>query len=875
MKTSTLVFCIITMLTFQSFGQCGITINTFPYIQGFETNTGNWVSGGTANDWAWGAPNKGYIQTAGGGNKCFVTGGLNGNTYNLGEKSYVTSPCFDFTNLTYPHISFKIYWESEESFDGTCFQYSTNNGSTWLNVGTSSDPVNCLNQNWFNSSNITYLSTLANPKQGWSGSQFSSGSCSSGNGSNGWVTASHCLSNLAGLPSVQFRFAFGAGTFCNDFDGVAFDDIKIENAPPNDANFSYNCTNAVLGYQFNNTSTMCPDVYTWNFGDPASGANNFSNAANPNHIFSAPGTYQVSLTTSGPCNAPSTMTKTITTISALFQSTTPTCNGGLGSITMTASTVNFGLNYLLLPNNTTNTTGSFTGLTAGNYTVSATDAGNCSITSVININPNTPIIWTNFIIKQIDCNGANDGKIEALANGGNGTFTYNLQPGNVTITNGLFQSLIPGTYTVTATDANSCTLTSLVNITEPPLITQVSLTSDNVLCHGGNSGKIVALFTGGNSSIVYTLLPQGSANNNGVFTGLLAGIYTVVASDANNCFKTTVINLTEPPSLVVDAINIIQPDCNPNNNGKITVMASGGTSPYQFSLGTTFFNSNLFTGLTSNTYTVTVKDANNCSITSSATLLSKDAPIFNQPITQATSCIQSTDGKLEITATSTAGITGYAISPGGSSSVNGLFNNLAAGIYTITATDATLCSNTTAITIASPEAIIITNITFTNDSCGNNTNKLQVTAIGGTGSKTFTMQPGNYNSPTGYFQQLKAGKYFITAIDANQCTATNQVTIPEKNCCSELFIPSAFSPNQDLLNDELKIVNAYGIELKDFMIFNRWGSVIFKTNVVENSWDGKYKTTPAEIGTYFYLIKYKCLADGLEHTLKGDFLLIR
>ncbi len=875
MKTSTLVFCIITMLSQWSFGQCGITINTFPYTQGFETNTGGWVSGGTANDWAWGAPNKGYIQTAGGGSKCFVTGGLNGNTYNLGEKSYVTSPCFDFTNLTYPHISFKIYWESEENFDGTSFQYSTNNGSTWFNLGTSSDPVNCLNQNWFNSSNITYLATLANPKQGWSGSQFPSGSCNSSNGSNGWVTASHCMSNLAGLPSVQFRFVFGAGTFCNDFDGVAFDDIKIENAPPNNANFSYNCTNTVLGYQFNNTSTMCPDVYTWDFGDPASGASNFSNAANPTHTFSAPGTYSVSLTTSGPCNAPSTMVKTIITISALFQSTTPTCNGGLGSITMTANTVNFGLNYLLLPNNTSNTSGSFTGLTAGNYTVSATDAGNCSLTSAITINPTTPINWTNFIITQINCNGANDGKVEALAAGGNNNFTYNLQPGNINIASGIFSSLTPGTYTVTAIDGNSCTLSSVVNITEPPLITQISITTDNVLCHGGNTGKIVALFTGGNSSLIYTILPQGSANINGVFTGLLAGTYTIVASDANNCFKTSIININEPSSLLVDAIQITQPDCNPNNNGKITVMASGGTSPYQYSLGTNFNTSNLFTGLTSNTYTVTVKDANNCTITSSATLLSKNAPIFNQPITEPTTCIQNADGKLDISATSSSIINEYSISPGGASSASGHFNNLAAGIYTITVTDATLCSNTTTISISSPEPIIINKITFTNDSCGNNTNKLYVEAIGGTGSKSFYLQPGNYTSSSGNFQQLKAGKYIVTAVDANQCTYTNIIDIPEKNCCSDLFIPTAFSPNQDLLNDELKIVNAYGVELKDFMIFNRWGSVVFKTNYIEHSWDGKYKTIPAEIGTYFYLIKYKCLADGLEHTLKGDLLLIR
>jgi PKD repeat protein len=139
--------------------------------------------------------------------------------------------------------------------------------------------------------------------------------CTSNSGSAGWVVAQHCMSNLAGVANVKFRFAFGAGSTCNNFDGIAFDNITIGEAPANNANFTFGCTPTSLQYQFTNTSTLCPSGFSWNFGDPTSGTNNTSIVTNPMHQFSAPGTYTVTLSVNGPCNAPSTITKTVVTVS--------------------------------------------------------------------------------------------------------------------------------------------------------------------------------------------------------------------------------------------------------------------------------------------------------------------------------------------------------------------------------------------------------------------------------------------------------------------------------------------------------------------------------------------------------------------------------
>ena len=241
------------ILFFQNaFSQC---ITTFPYSESFENSNGNWVSGGTSSDWAWGSPSKVNINAAASGNKCWISGKLTGNSYNGGEKSYVESPCFDFSGLTNPIIRFSIYWDTERQYDGGGLQFSLNNGTTWSNVGSANDPVDCYNKNWFNSASITNLSGLSSPTNGWSGNlQNSSGGCLGGGGSGQWVEASHCLGFLAGMSSVKFRFTFGSGTTCNNFDGIAFDQIYIGEIEEPTFDFFINCTGG-SSVNFDATST--------------------------------------------------------------------------------------------------------------------------------------------------------------------------------------------------------------------------------------------------------------------------------------------------------------------------------------------------------------------------------------------------------------------------------------------------------------------------------------------------------------------------------------------------------------------------------------------------------------------------------------------
>lgn len=203
----------------------GTTINkpslsSFPYFEDFESGAGNWSDGGTNSSWELGTPNGVVINTAYSGSNAWVTS-LRGN-YNNNEESYVVSPCFDFTSLSQPQIKMRIWVESENGWDGAVLQSTIDGGQTWQKVGEFGDP-----NNWYNDDLIWGLGTLEPSQEGWTGT-------SANIGTGAWVLAENDLSGLAGEPSVELRIVFESDGSVNSYDGFAFDDVLIQDAPPFD-----------------------------------------------------------------------------------------------------------------------------------------------------------------------------------------------------------------------------------------------------------------------------------------------------------------------------------------------------------------------------------------------------------------------------------------------------------------------------------------------------------------------------------------------------------------------------------------------------------------------------------------------------------------
>ncbi|MBS1651429.1 MAG: gliding motility-associated C-terminal domain-containing protein [Bacteroidetes bacterium] len=436
---------------------CAQCITSFPYFEDFE-NAPSWTPSGTQSDFAWGTPNHLYINSAASGHKCWCVGGLSGTFYNFGEQSYLTSPCFDFSTLNSPAISFKLFWELEYKYDGMQLQSSIDNGLSWQTVGGYGDATDCYTQNWYNIASINYLTQSSN-KCGWSGrKQLTSGSCQGGNGSTQWLEAKHCLSNLANQPNVKFRFYFGSGLTCNSYDGIAIDAIKIYNIQNPSLDFNFLCLGQNT-YQFNLLGSSCSNYnqILWSFGDVSN--NNTSSIISPTHVFSAPGTYTVSLLVNyGQCALPVNITKTITVgqnqtaLTGIISGTT-LCFGQQG--VLSANVLGGSPPYAYFWNGIAgNSTLSINPTSTTQYSLSVSDVNGCSSimdTLTVRVSP-----ALQAFLNPIDsiCFGSNKILIP-LVKGGNGNYTYNWEPLLASTPTIIISPSVTTTYTLNVTDGCS------------------------------------------------------------------------------------------------------------------------------------------------------------------------------------------------------------------------------------------------------------------------------------------------------------------------------------------------------------------------------------------------------------------------------------
>ncbi len=522
------LFLVFISLNYFVQAQCVAPISTYPYVQDFESNNGNWISGGTNSDWAYGTPNKTVISNAASGTKCWIVGGLTGNNYNNGENSWIESPCFNLSSLTNPILSFKVFWETEKKYDGASFKYSIDGGASWQILGSYISNTACLGSNWFNTSTITVLGA-----DGWSGNVQPTSPCpnGAGDGSGAWVTAKHTLVGLIGQTSVKFRFIFGAGTQCNAYDGFAVDDFTIMQAPIFNVDYYYNCLGN-YAVEFNNNSTLCASSYLWNFNDPNSLADSTSTAENPTHTFSAPGIYNVKLSVTYPGNIVVTKTYQVTIIGVNTTINTPIlCNGNSsGSITATAFGASGGYNYKW---NTSpiQTTPTINNLQAGSYTIVVSGNNMCSISKTI-VLTQPELLTATAIIKPNICNTLN-GSI--LLNVSGGKMPYQFTWSNASTINPL-ANVVAANYNVQIKDSNACVFNlSNLQLKDSSKNMSIYLGKDTAFCPGNQ----YILDPGNFEHYVWQ-----DNSTNPTFTVVKSGIYSVTVTDKDGCKASDAIEIT-------------------------------------------------------------------------------------------------------------------------------------------------------------------------------------------------------------------------------------------------------------------------------------------------------------------------------------------
>jgi len=358
------------------------------------------------------------------------------------------------------------------------------------------------------------------------------------------------------------------------------------------------------------------------------------------------------------------------------------------------------------------------------------------------------------------CGQAN-GSATVTAGSCNEHFTYLWSTQNTTPT---ISNVAGGNFTVTVTDGNSCAVTASITVADIAGETATISSVSGISCHGGSSGSVTVSVVGGTSPYTYTW-------NNGATTQtvstLVSGTYTVTVRDANACSSISSVILTQP-SAVTATMTENNASCG-QNNGNITVNAGGGTGVYTYTWSngpSTMTDLNLAPG----SYTVTVKDHNGCSLTSSAPVIDIAGEMATAAVVKDETCHGGSAG---ITTVSTTGGTlpyTYKWSEGATSST---VNNLTAGTYTVTVKDANGCMSTSSVDITEPSAMSVT-VTENNASCGSNNGSATVTAGGGSGAYTYSWS----NGPTTTLDSdLSAGSYTITVKDLYGCSFSSEAII--------------------------------------------------------------------------------------------------
>ena len=403
-------------------------------------------------------------------------------------------------------------------------------------------------------------------------------------------------------------------------------------------------------------------------------------------------------------------------------------------------------------------------LAAGAYTVTVTDVNGCIDSASSFITSPISLVLTTASI-DVNCNGGSDGQAGAIGIGGSPPYTY-LWSNAATTTN--ITGLVAGTYTITLTDNNGCTLSSSETIAEPTLLVASITASTDVSCNGGSDGTATANAAGG--TIPYTFAWSNAAITASI-NGLLAGAYTVTITDNNNCTSTSSITITEPTPLIATISSSTNVSCNGGSDGTATTMASGGTAPYTYN----WSNSNTTataTLLTAATYTVTIADANGC-ISSTSTTISEPTPLsISLSIDSLPSAFGASDGG--ISALASGGTSAYnytwSASPVNSPSLTGL----ASGTYTATVTDNNSCTSTSSIVLTQP-ALLVCSTTPTNTLCaGSSDGSATVLASGGVSPYTYLWSNTDITATT---INLVANTYTVTVSDNNGNTTTCTATI--------------------------------------------------------------------------------------------------
>lgn len=468
------------------------------------------------------------------------------------------------------------------------------------------------------------------------------------------------------------------------------------------------------------------------------------------------GTYMVTVTDASGCSSATTVVINANSNLVLTTATTPSvCGGATGTASVTSVT---GGNppYSYRWHNG-GTTAVITGLAAGPYFVTVTDATGCTRSTLVEVQS-----LANFTLAvsstNSTCNGTT-GSATVTVTGGAAPFTYRWSNGATTSTT---SNLAAGNYTVTVTDNSGCASSTSVQVNALTTSFVINTTSTSSLCSSPTGSATVTSVTGGNAPYTYRWSNNATTAS---ITNVSAATYTVTVTDGSGCSQAKQVTVA-PTSTIVASLSATTTPCGLSTGSVTTTSVTGGTAPYNY-LWSNGATTPTINNLGGGTYTCTITDATGCSTNASTSVKAIGNFVIAMSMTP-TACNAST-GTATVTGV-TGGVAPYTYKWSNGATTQTI-SNLSASSATVTVTDSRGCESTNNIAVTASSPIVATP-SVTNATCGKINGQIVLAPVGGATPYTYTWGDLTGTSQPRDRFNLRAGTYGVTINDANGCVTT-------------------------------------------------------------------------------------------------------
>lgn len=345
-------------------------------------------------------------------------------------------------------------------------------------------------------------------------------------------------------------------------------------------------------------------------------------------------------------------------------------------------------------------------------------------------------------------------------------------------------------------------------------------------------------------------------------------------TDNYGCFKTDSVHIHHTP--ILDTIETSDITCPGGCDGSAVILhTANGTAPFSYLCDNISYSDSVITDLCAGSHTLTLTDIHGCRVTKTVTLEEPPMPHITHHVTHI-HCYEENTGKIRLRVQGPSRYTYEWTDNGSSDSVR---TQLAPGVYTVKITDANGCVFMDTAEVFDGQHTFENFKVWADDSVVfvDGTTQLHITESDVCTyhwTPSLLLDDASSANPTATLTDTTV--FVVTATDTAGCTYTDSVKV----CCiqvdcggSSLFIPNAFTPNDDGKNDQLCFRSEW-VTSFHITIFSRWGEIVYESHDVNECWDGRYKDNMCLPGVYTYYCKITCEANQ-EAAFKGDITLIR